>query len=94
MTLAEVVRSSVAVANRVTGSLQGDITLAAWTGHATSGAKPTYATAVTIPALIKQGPMAFRTSLGETIVVKAVIHILRDPSCVRVRSLRPRAGRP
>jgi len=77
MSLAEVIRSSVAAANRATTAARADITLAAWTGQATSGAKPTYATAVTIPAIIDQGPVAFRTAKSEVVTVKAVIHILQ-----------------
>ena len=77
MSLATVVRNAVACAKSVTSALQADITLGAWTGQATSGAKPTYAAGVTLPALIEQGPVAFRTALGEVIAVKAVIHILQ-----------------
>ena len=77
MSLATVIRNAVATAKSVTSALQANITLAAWTGHATSGAQPTYATAVTLPALIEQGPVAFRTAAGETITVKAIVHILQ-----------------
>ena len=77
MTVATVVRNAVATAKSVTSSLQADITHKAWTGQATSGAKPTYASGVTLPALIDQRPTAFRTALGEVIAVKAVIHILQ-----------------
>ena len=77
MSLATVVRNAVALAKSVTSTLQDNITLAAWTGQATSGAKPTYAAGVTLPALIEQGPTSFRTARGEVIAVKAVVHILQ-----------------
>ena len=77
MSLADVIRSSVEVAKSATAAAQADIALAAWTGQATSGAKPTYAAGVTLPAIIEQGPVAFRNALGETVTVKAVINILQ-----------------
>ncbi len=77
MSLATVVRNAVACAKSVTSALQADITHEAWTAPGTSGAPPTHAAGVTIPALIDQRPTAFRTALGLVIAVKAVIHILQ-----------------
>ena len=77
MGLADIVREAVDLADKITAPAQANITLAAWTAHGTSGAAPTRAAGVTIPAHIDQRPTSLRTALGEVIAVKAVIHILR-----------------
>lgn len=75
MSLADLVRSSVAVADRVTRALQVDVEHEAWIGQS-STTKPTYAAAVNVKAIVEQGPKALRTPSGETIPIKAVISIL------------------
>lgn len=75
MTLASVVRRAVAKADRLTRSLQAQVDHVAWTGQ-DGNTKPTYASAVKRSAIIEQGPVPFRTAEGETIAVKAVVHIL------------------
>ena len=76
MSLADVIRSAVAAADAVLAEAEVDITLAAWTGKDGS-TKPTYATAVTLGAHVGASSDIFRTSRGEVVAVKAVIHILR-----------------
>ena len=77
MMLDDIIRDVVALADSVSTPLRADITLEAWTGSATSGAAPTYAAAVTIPAIVDQSSDAFRSAAGETLAVKGVIRILR-----------------
>jgi hypothetical protein len=76
MSLADVIRGAVATAKSVTAPLEVDITHEAWTGLDNS-TKPTYATGVTLSALVEQGPVPFRTALGETVEVKAIVTILQ-----------------
>ncbi len=77
MSLDTVIRNAVATAKSVTSDAQVDITHEAWTGQATSGAKPTYAAGVTLPAFVDEKKDSFRTALGEVIAVTAIIHILQ-----------------
>ena len=79
MSLGDIVRDAVALADKIgrEESLEANITHEAWTGHATSAAKPTYAAGVTIPALVDESSQAFRSAAGETLTVKAVIYIHR-----------------
>ena len=75
MSLATVVHQAVRLVNRVTKSVQADITIEPWIGQ-DGNTKPTYDSAVIVKAIVEQGPLPFRNSLGETIVVKAILHIL------------------
>ena len=77
MNLDGIIRDAVALAKDLTAQAQADITLEAWTAHGTSGAAPTYAAGVTIPAMVDEETESFRTTLGEVIPVKAVIRILQ-----------------
>lgn len=75
MSLAGVVRGAVRLARRVTKSVQAKVTHEAWTGQDAT-TKPTFAPGVPLQAIVEQGPLPFRNALGETIVVRAVLHIL------------------
>ena len=78
MGLDSIVRDVVSVANDLTADLQDTITLEQWTGNATDGKRgSTYASGVSIKALVEMGPKPFRTSNGDTILAAAVVSILQ-----------------
>lgn len=77
MSLASTIRRAVAVANRATESVKCEITLEPWISH-DSAAKPTFDAAVTLKAIVVQGPTKFRTSLGDVIEVRAIVNILES----------------
>lgn len=64
MALDDIVRNLVGVAQSLTSSLQSSVAHSAWTGRDDHG-KPTYATAVTRPALIEHEQRLLRTATGE-----------------------------
>lgn len=76
MALDSLIRRGVAVADRLTASLQPDVTHEAWTGQDGYGAA-TYAAGVARAAIIEQKQRLHRTSNGREVVTKAKITILR-----------------
>jgi hypothetical protein len=78
MSLADVVRSGISIANTVTedGELQLDVTLEAWTGSDAHGA-PTYATAVSIPAIVEMKNRLVKLKNGEVVASRAQVTFLR-----------------
>lgn len=75
MNVAGAIRRATRIAKAVTTTVRADVTLEAWTGQGGTGT-PTYADAVTLSALVFEGPRPFRTALGETVTVKALLYIL------------------
>lgn len=76
MGLDEVIRSAIAIAKSVTADLQADITLKAWTDAGAYGT-PTYATAVTLPALVEEKHRLIRNADGEDMMSKTKVTILQ-----------------
>jgi len=76
MSLDTIVRSAVSIANSVTSDLQCDVTLEAWTGSSVHGA-PTYATAVTIPAIVEMKNRLVKAVNGELVMSKARVTFVR-----------------
>jgi len=78
VSLADIVRTGISIANTITedGELQCDVTLEAWTGSDSHGA-PTYAAAVTIPALVEMKNRLVRLKNGEEVASKARVTFLR-----------------
>ena len=75
MNVAGIARHVRGIADALTKSTQPEFTHEAWISHGASG-QPTYASAVIRKGIIEQGPIAFRTALGETIMVKGIVHVL------------------
>jgi hypothetical protein len=75
MALDSILRSGVALANRMTGSLQAVVTHEAWTGTDTFN-KPTYATAVSRPAIVDLNQRRSIERDGTVIVSRASITFL------------------
>lgn len=76
MSLASIVRSGVATANKITGSLQGVVTIKQWTGQTAFG-DATYGKTLKIPAIIEQGEKQFEMQNGTSIVTKATVTFLQ-----------------
>lgn len=76
MALDTLIRRGVATADRLTASLQPEVTHEAWTGQSVSGAA-TYAAGVNRSALIEQKQRLHRAGNGREVVTKAKITILR-----------------
>lgn len=76
MSLANIVRSGVAIANKVTGSLQGTVTIRQWVAQDAFGTA-TYGKTLRIPAIVEQGEKQFNTESGTSITVKATVTFLQ-----------------
>jgi hypothetical protein len=76
MDLAKIVRSAVKTADAATASLQVDVTHYAWLGQSGYG-DITYASPVTLPALVDQRLSEVRTASGELVNTKAHITFIR-----------------
>ena len=75
MSLADLVRSGVAIAKSVTSDLQADVTLEAWTGSTASGGS-TFATAVTLPAIVEMKQRLKKLATGDVVMSRAVVTFL------------------
>lgn len=75
MGLDAIVRSGVALANRITDSLQVDVTHEAWTGD-DKYVKPTFAAAVTRSAIVEMRPRLRRLASGKEVMAYAVVTFL------------------
>lgn len=67
MALNDIIRKGVATAKSVTASLQADVTIEAWTGNDGVGGS-TFASAVTLPALVERKQRMVRNSSGEQVL--------------------------
>jgi hypothetical protein len=76
MALDSLLRKGVALANRVTASLQVEVSHSAWIGS-DSYDKPAFALPVPYDAIVERGKKAVRTTTGEEIVPRYVITFLR-----------------
>ena len=92
MSLINTIRSAVAVADKVTNSLQSTVSYERRTGQDAFGA-PTYATAVNLLAIIDWKATQRRTSTGILTVSRAVITFLDAAAPDRHDPLRRRRGR-
>ena len=76
MSLANVVRSGVRVANKLTASLQVPIQHSAWIGQ-DDYSKALYSPVASIrQAIVEMGPVAVRTTRGEIVFAKAKVTII------------------
>ncbi len=76
MGLDDIFRDGVALMNTTLADLQGDITIAPWTGH-DFNVKPTYAAAVTYPAIINRTQRVLRGKDGQTFNISASVQLLQ-----------------
>lgn len=76
MAFDDLVRSGVALANSLTGPLQAQITVERWTGAANEFGDPTFAAAVTVPALVEHKQRYRQTSAGQVVLTSAKVSIL------------------
>jgi hypothetical protein len=84
MALDDLVRSGVALANRLTGSFQGTVQHRAFVSDSTTGGPPNFSAAVPRQALIVLGQKAMRTKEGEDVVRYALVTFI-SPVVVTVR---------
>ena len=75
MALDALVRKAVAIADKVTGSLQVEVLHQAWIGS-NDDASAKYATAVALEAIVTEGAKPRRTNAGEVVMTKARIALL------------------
>jgi hypothetical protein len=83
MGLAEVLRGGVALADRLTASLQATVSHEAWSGNNADG-EATYAAPVNRQAIVEEGRRPRALANGDVVVVKAHILFLR-PTAVDAR---------
>ena len=76
MSLASIVRSGVAIANKVTGSLQEVVTIKPWIAQDAFGTD-TFGAVKKIPAIVEQGENQFKLTSGVIINVKAMVTFLQ-----------------
>jgi hypothetical protein len=76
MSLANIVRSGVAIANKVTASLQGTVTIKQWVAQDGFGLD-TFGKTLRIPAIIEMGEKEFDLQDGVSITTKATITFLQ-----------------
>jgi hypothetical protein len=76
MALSDLIRNGVAIANNLTASLQVNVTYEAWTGVNGLGVD-TFATPVTLPALVESRQQIRRTADGKELYISHVITLLR-----------------
>lgn len=78
MGLDSVVRSAVALANRVTTSLQGTVQIFRWNGQSQNGGTPTYeATALSVKAIIEPNKVWTKDPKGGAMFLTSRIAILQ-----------------
>lgn len=74
MSLASIVRKAVLIADKVTGSLQASVTYYPYIGQSIDGrGTRTYASPVTLPAVVEYGGMVYNQQTGVT--VQTMAHI-------------------
>lgn len=78
MSLARALRSAVAVAHKVTGSLQVEVTLDPWVGTDEYG-KPTFGLQKCVSAIVERRQRMVRTATGEEVLSTCRLTIL-EPS--------------
>ena len=76
MSLSNVIRSGVAVANKVTGSLQDLVTIKQWTAQDFEGT-PAYGKVLKVPGIVELGEKQYTLTTGVTIAVKATVTFLQ-----------------
>lgn len=76
MSLADVVRNGVALANSLTTDLQDTVTIRQWTGRSGSGT-PTYGAPIVVKAIVEYRQEVRRASTGEERVSRAYVAILQ-----------------
>jgi hypothetical protein len=76
MGLAEVVRGGVALADRLTASLQATVAHEAWSGNNGDG-QHSYAESVSVAAVVEEGKKARKLANGDVVMTKAHIIFLR-----------------
>lgn len=77
MGLANVVRSGVAIANKVTSSLQGVVTIRQWVAQDVNGTDTYSSTLKKVPAIIEMGEKQYSTQTGVVVTVQATITFLQ-----------------
>lgn len=76
MGLADIVRSGVATINKVTDSLQGQVTIKPWVAQDVNGT-PTYGAIKKVKAIIELGEKSLKTSSGVSVDIQAKITFLK-----------------
>jgi len=76
MGLDNIVRSGVALANKVTGSLQGVVTIKPWIAQDVNGTA-TYGAAKKVKAIIELGEKSLKTANGVSVDIQAKITFLQ-----------------
>lgn len=77
MALNTTVKNAIATAKKLTSSLADDLTIEPWTGNSRTGA-PSYASAVTYPALIEFKQRIFKDrTTGRDVATKCKVTILQ-----------------
>lgn len=79
MALVDILRSGINIANNVTASIQGSVTLEQWTGQDGYGA-PTYASSVAVDAIIDLTRKTRPTASGQLVTVVATVTCLESIS--------------
>lgn len=90
MGLSDLVRNAVALANRLTADLQVEVAHRAWIGDDDTG-KPTYATAVSRKAIVRDSARRIMRDGGEEIVAATHIMFL-EPIPLRTPTVAQRTG--
>ncbi len=90
MSLADLVRNGIALANSQTATLQVSVRHEAWIGQDATG-KPLYATAVTRSAIVTDSSRRFKRNDGEEIVATTYVAFL-SPIPVRTPTVTGRQG--
>lgn len=75
MSLAGIIRKGVSIADKVTKSVQGDMTLEQWVGQSVTG-KPTYASPITVKCIEDDKQRTIVTVAGQVITVMSTLTIL------------------
>ncbi len=76
MGLQDVIASAVSIAKSVTADLQANVTFEAWTGQTSQG-MPTFASSVTLPALIEGSRRVIRMPDGDEAFASHKLTILQ-----------------
>lgn len=78
MSLADIVRTAVSIAESITksGELQESFTLQRWNGDDSYG-KPTYAAALTLDGIVDHSARRIRTDAGAETIATATITVLK-----------------
>lgn len=80
MGLADIVRSGIALANALTDSLQGTVSIERWTGQSNTGV-PTYAAAFEVKAIVEPSKVWSKNPTGGDMFLTSKVSILQplDP---------------